>query len=130
MKGTGKTIFTILIEQFLARYKCAFLDLAKLRAAAWYLRAVQILRFLVLAAIGLGVCLLLLVTGFVFLHVALLLVVDWTAAQKALFLLIAGLVYLLVPLGIILYAVSHKLWMEKTGAEDVVDQVIRDTRHR
>jgi|WetSurMetagenome_2_1015567.scaffolds.fasta_scaffold19553_3 hypothetical protein len=80
-------------------------------AAAVYVAGVRKTRQAFLALLGMALSLLLALSGFVLVHVALFTWLPWSLPAKALVLLFLGLVYLGGGLAVILRLSSDRTWM-------------------
>ncbi len=123
MSSSSKSVLTFFLLRTIDRYRRTLMQLVRIRGTMAYVEVVQVVRRISMILVVATACVGLLAVGFVFLHVALLMAVDWTVKQKALFLLIAGLVYMGVPLAALRYYLSEKYWMEVTNAETLIDCV-------
>jgi hypothetical protein len=81
-------------------------------AAAVYVAGVRKARQAVIALLGLAISLLLALSGFVFIHVALFAWLPWSLPVKALVLLILGMLYLGGGLAVVLGLSSDRTWMK------------------
>jgi hypothetical protein len=105
------------------------LRFVKLELASLYVEAVDRSRRLFILAL-LGVLVLLLcLSGFTLIHVALFYYLPWSIQDKAILLLVLGLVYFWVPLILIILAASRKAWMKASGATEFCDKALKD-HHR
>jgi len=107
------------------RYEQNAMDLVKIEAVSYYVKSLGKARKAVIGYIAFSCLMLLLVSGFVLFHVALLFLLPWTMGTKAALLLILGGIYFLVALGIILFATSQRTWMKYSKAKEMVDHVTR-----
>lgn len=67
--------------------------------------------------------LLLLISGFLLLHIALFLYLPWDITDKALLIFILGLAYTTVPIFVIGYYRSRGHWLKISGAKSVLDNL-------
>lgn len=123
MSKGSKSILTILFLRAVNEYRRLVIQIVKIHGAQAYLRAVNTLRATVIGLVLLGIGLGVLFTGFIFLHVALLVYVDWSPAGIALFLAIAGIVYMGIAVYALCRALSSKQWVRLSRADEVVDKV-------
>jgi hypothetical protein len=80
-------------------------------AAAVYVAGVMNARQAFVALLGLALSLLLALSGFVLIHVALFAWLPWSLPVKALILLVLGMVYLGGGLAVVLGLSSDRTWM-------------------
>jgi len=95
-------------------YRRLSLDLVKIRAAIWYLKGVQAARRAFIGVVALGLCLGLVLAGFVLVHVGLFLLLPHPA--NAIVLLALGAIYLVGALLALRWACSEKTWLKFSNA--------------
>jgi hypothetical protein len=100
-----------IISALFGRWIDRVLDILQTEAAAVYVAGVRKARQAFIALLGLALCLLLALSGFVLIHVALFAWLPWSLPVKALVLLILGLVYLGIGLAVVLGLSSDRTWM-------------------
>ena len=88
------------------------LDILQTEAAAVYVAGVRKARQAFIALLGLALFLLLALSGFVLIHVALFAWLPWSLPAKALILLILGVVYLSGGVAVVLGLSSDRTWMK------------------
>lgn len=98
----------------------------KTEAAAVYVAGVGKARKAFIALLGLAFSLLLALAGFVFIHIALFVLLSWSLPVKALVLLILGLVYLGAGIAVVGELSSDRAWMKFTK----IDRIIAGLPHR
>jgi hypothetical protein len=86
-------------------------DILHIEAAAVYVAGVRKARQAFIALLGLAVFLLLALSGFVLIHVALFAWLPWSLPAKALVLLVLGMIYLGGGLAVVLGISSDRAWM-------------------
>ena len=84
----------------------------QIEAAAVYVAGVRKARQAFIALLGLALVLLLSLSGFVLIHVALFAWLPWSLPAKALVLLILGMVYLGGGIAVIIELSSDRTWMK------------------
>ena len=97
------------------------IQLLKIEAAKSYLHAVRLAR---LSALGLMRMLLvigLIGVGVVLLHVGLFILLPWTVEAKAILGMGLGLAYVTIGVVVLRAAMDEKTWMEKSGADEMVE---------
>jgi hypothetical protein len=104
----------------LQQYKKTTLDLAKIEIAAYYVRAIKIIRQEVMISILIifGVIIFANVLGVV--QMAILLYAPWGVPLKITAALVFAVTCSLVPLAVVLRFFSEKRWMEITKADEIV----------
>jgi len=96
------------------------LDNLKLRAAAAYVAGVRKTRQGFVALLGSLLLLLLMMSGFLLIHVALFMWLPWSVPAKALSLLVLGAIYLGGGLAVVLYISSDRTWMKFTKVNRIL----------
>jgi hypothetical protein len=89
-------------------------------AAAVYVAGVRKARRAFVALLGLALSLLLALSGFVLIHVALFAWLPWSLPAKALVLLVLGVVYLGGGLAVVLGLSSDQTWMRFTKVDSII----------
>jgi len=95
-------------------------DILQIEAAAVYVAGVRKARQAFIALLGLALFLLLTLSGFVLIHVALFAWLPWSLPAKALVLLILGVVYLGGGLAVVLGLSSDRTWMRFTKVDRIL----------
>ncbi len=101
-------IISALFRRWLGRVQ----DILQIEAAAVYVAGVRKARQAFIALLGLALFLLLALSGFVLIHVALFAWLPWSLPVKALILLVLGVVYLGGGLAVVLRLSSDRTWMK------------------
>lgn len=120
-----KSLFAVMFWQIINQYKRIVVEMGKVQGARAYVQVVSGLHRTAVLMIWSVICIGLVMTGFVFLHIALILVCDWTNPQIALFLLICGIVYCGGATGVLIYFMSGKRWSRSFKVDDVVRKATR-----
>jgi hypothetical protein len=113
-------------ELFLRLLKIYFEDavcLVKIRAASCYVKAVAAARSIFISHIILKCYLLLMLAGFVLMHVGLFIALPCSTQLKGIILLVLGAVYFIISLVYVLKMCSQKFWMEYSKASELVEKV-------
>jgi hypothetical protein len=92
----------------------------KIETAAVYVAGVRKARQAFVALLGLALFLLLALSGFVLIHVALFAWLPWSLPVKALVLLVLGMVYLGSGIGVVLWLSSDRTWMKFTKVDRIL----------
>ena len=100
-------ILSALFRRWIGRVQ----DILQIEAAAVYVAGVRKVRQAFIALLGLGLSLLLALSGFVLIHVAVFAWLPWSLPAKALTLLVLGMVYLGGGLVVVLGLSSDRAWM-------------------
>jgi hypothetical protein len=106
------------------------LDRLRIEAAIRYVDGVKKARQGFIALLGTFLLALLMMSGFLLIHVALFVWLPWSVPVKALILLILGVVYLGIGLAFVLKITSNRAWMEFTGVDEVLDRSLFPHRRR
>jgi hypothetical protein len=109
-----------IISGLFDRWMGRVLESLRTEAAAVYVAGVRKAHQAFLALLGLALSLLLALSGFVLIHVALFAWLPWSLPAKALVLLVLGMVYLGVGLAVILGLSSDRIWMRFTKVDRIV----------
>ena len=107
-------------------YQQKSLDIAKIEAAALYLRTVKIVRRQLLALSGLVLCIVALAVALVAFPIALVLLLPASVALKCVLLLLLASVDIGVPLYFFCRFFSESRWMEFTKSDEVISQVVQN----
>jgi hypothetical protein len=108
------------LSAFCGRLVDAALTIVKAEAAAAYVSCVVKVRRAFIALLSLAMCLLLALSGFVLVHVALFAWLPWSVGVKAPLLLILGAVYLGCGLAMVLRVSSDRAWMRFAKVDRIV----------
>jgi hypothetical protein len=115
-----------IISALFGRWIDRVLDSLKIEAAAVYVAGVRKARQAFIALLGLALSLLLALSGFVLIHVALFAWLPWNLPAKALVLLLLGVAYLSGGLAVVLGLSSDRTWMKFAK----VDRILAGLPHR
>jgi hypothetical protein len=111
-----------------AESKSASLDLIRIKTVTVYLKIVDNVRKSVLGGVMLLLALMLLVVGFVALHIGAFILIDMSIRTAGIVTLCLGAVYFLVPFIVILRLTSEKTWMEISKSSKLVNNVLSPRR--
>lgn len=109
-------ILSALFRRWIGRVQ----DILQIEAAAVYVAGVRKVRQAFIALLGLGLSLLLALSGFVLIHVAVFAWLPWSLPAKALTLLVLGMVYLGGGLAVVLELSSDRAWMRFTRVDRIL----------
>jgi hypothetical protein len=113
-----------ILRQLLQSEKERLIRLARIEAAAYYVKGVSALRFSAIALVGLGCCAALLFLGLLLAHAAVFLALPWEPFAKILLLGGLGLLYIVIALTAMRIATSERRWMRRTGASRMVRESV------
>ena len=100
-----------IISALFGRYINGVMDIVRTQAAAAYVAGVVKVRQALVALLSLAFFMLLALSGFVLIHVALFVWLPWSLPVKALILLVLGVVYVGGGLAVVLELSSERAWM-------------------
>jgi NADH:ubiquinone oxidoreductase subunit 3 (subunit A) len=123
MRTGYEKVIGSLLRSLIGRYRKDTVELVQIKAAALYIKAVAKARQSFIGGMLAILGLLLLLAGFVLIHLALLILLPWSMEIKAIGLLVLGGLYFLVPLIFILAACSERRWMRLSQASKIVRQL-------
>ncbi len=126
-----KSLFKGFLSSFAVRLltDCRNLSIQRLKAetAKSYLQGVQMARLASIGLMQMGLLISLIGLGALLFHVGLFVLLPCTVKAKALIGVCLGLVYVICG-GVALRAMTdEKLWMEKSGATKMLEDVIGET---
>ena len=109
-----------IISALIGRWIDGVLGMLKTEAAAVYVAGVRKTRRAFIALLGSFLLLLLMMSGFLLIHVALFMWLPWSLPVKALTLLILGVVYLGAGLAVVIYVNSERTWMRFAKVDRII----------
>jgi hypothetical protein len=109
-------IISALFRRWIGRVQ----DILQIEAASVYLAGIRKARQAFIALLGLALSLLLALSGFVLIHVAIFAWLPWSLPVKGLVLLALGMVYLGGGLGVVLELSSDRTWMRFTKVDRIL----------
>ncbi len=109
-----------IISALFGRWIDRALDCLQTEAAVVYVAGVRKARQAFIALLGLAFFLLLALSGFVFIHVAIFAWLPWSLPIKALILLVLGMVYLGCGLAVAIGLSSDRTWMKFTRVDRIL----------
>ncbi|MFA5866082.1 MAG: hypothetical protein WC975_15525 [Phycisphaerae bacterium] len=125
----GRTMWRlieILLLAVVQRYQRNAVDFVKIQATTYYVKAIGRIRRIVMRSIVFACLLLLLLAGFIMIHVGFFTFFNWSNRVKGGVLFILGVIYFVIALGTILYATSEGKWMKFSGASQMVENVMKE----
>lgn len=96
----------------------------KIKAVICYIRAIRFIRRICIGIFLLILSFVVMITGFIFLHVSFLYYFPLSKEVKALVIFSLGIFYFLVPLGVLLYFTSQRFWMKFSKANTLIRKVL------
>jgi hypothetical protein len=111
------TFLSGLISTLFGRWRDSVLGGVEMKAAALYATGVRKARGAFIALLLAILFLLLLMSGFLLIHVALFLWLPWSLKARALALLLLGVVYFIGGLAVVVSISSERAWMRYTGVD-------------
>lgn len=115
-----KSVFDLLLFAGIERVFTLMFDLVKVEFLTFYVRVIDRGRHVFITGILIILCLMAMLSGFLVLHVALFILLPWSEATKTLLLLVLGLIYFFVPMGLVSWLSSRRRWIEILGAEEQI----------
>ena len=108
------------------QYQEKTVQLAKIKAAEYYLQAMQHVRRHLLAVLGIVFCLLLVAVSLVVFPVALIALSTLSVNAKLFSICGLGLFYLIFSLIVISSLFSEKSWMKLAGSSEWIDNFVKN----
>ena len=108
------------------QYQEKTLELAKIKAAEYYLQAMRHVRVCLLAVVGILFCLLLMTVSLVVFPVALIAMSTLSAQAKFVSIGALGVVYLSISLVVVSSLFSEKRWMKLASSPEWVDNFVKN----
>lgn len=127
MKAQGMLYNLILciLADLLKHYKQTFIRFIKIKAVLYYIKAVRIIRLLYIGIFLLILSFIVMISGFIFLHVSFLYYFPLSKEVKALILFSLGILYFFVPVGVLIYFTSQRVWMKFSKANKLIQEVLK-----
>jgi hypothetical protein len=119
MRQSGRNLFVRVLKLY---FEDA-VGLIKIRAATYYVKAVGAARCVFIGSLILKCALLLMLAGFVIMHIAIFMFLPWSPQSKAVVLFILGGLYFLISLVYVLRICSQEFWMKHSKASKLVEEV-------
>jgi hypothetical protein len=118
LNGVLSAIATALLDS----YRHLSVQLLKIEAARYYLRAVRTARLSVIGLMGMGLVIALISVGALLFHAGLFVLLPWTVKAKAILGMFLGLAYAVIGGFALRAAVSERTWMEKSGGAKLLEE--------
>ena len=106
--------------------KQTFISFAKIKikAVIYYIKAIRFIRRICIGIFLLILSFVVMISGFIFLHVSFLYYFPLSKEVKALVIFSLGIFYFLIPLGVFLYFTSQRFWMKFSKANTLIQKVL------
>jgi len=106
--------------------KQTFISFAKIKikAVIYYIKAIRFIRRICIGIFLLILSFVVMISGFIFLHVSFLYYFPLSKEVKALVIFSLGIFYFLIPLGVLLYFTSQRFWMKFSKANTLIQKVL------
>ena len=106
--------------------KQTFISFAKIKikAVIYYIKAIRFIRRICIGIFLLILSFVVMICGFIFLHVAFLYYFPLSKEVKAFVIFSLGIFYFLLPLGVLLYFTSQRFWMKFSKANTLIQKVL------
>ena len=129
-------MFKHLIKGFLAVIAIKLLDncrrlsieLLKIEAAKCYLHGLRMARLSAIGLMLMGLVIGLICVGALLFHAGLFVLLPWTVETKAVVGMFLGLAYVAIGCVVLHAAMNEKTWMEKSGAADMLEEAIGQSK--
>ena len=121
VKGTA----ALLALPLLKLYKHTVVRLIKNEVLDYYVRTIKTTRKVFVAVVGFFLCLGLLISGFIMVHIGAFMYVSIYLAKTKLALLIfsaLGLVYIFVAMIVLFIACSEKTWLKASKYNEIIEK--------
>jgi len=105
-------------------YRRLSLQLIRIEAAKLYLHGVQMARLSALGLMWMGLVIGLICVGVLIFHTGLFILLPWSVAAKAVLGMVLGLAYVIGGSLALHTAMDEKTWMEKSGADKLLEEAI------
>ena len=123
IKCLFKGILSSIAVRLLADYRNLSVRLLKIEAAKSYLNGVRLARLSAIGLIRAGLMIGLVLLGALMFHVGLFILLPWTLKAKALLGVCLGLIYVVCGVVMLRAITDEKIWMEKSGATQMLADV-------
>lgn len=112
------------LTDLLKQYKQAFVSFTKIKAVLYYVEAIRVIRLLYIGIFLLLLSFIVMISGFIFLHVSFLYYFPLSKEVKASIIFSLGILYFLVPVGVLLYFTSQRFWMKFSKANILIQKIL------
>jgi hypothetical protein len=128
LKNLIKGILAGIAVKFLDNYRHLSIQLLRIEAAKACLHGVRMARLSAIGLMLMGLTIGLICVGVVLFHVGLFILLPWTVEAKALLGMFLGVAYVVIGGFALRAAMDEKTWMEKSGAAEMLEEAIGQSR--
>ena len=128
-KDLFKGILSAIAIKLLENYRHLSVQLLKIESAKSYLHCVQMARLLASGSMWRGLFIALIGMGALLFHAGLFILLPWSLESKAVLCLFLGAVYVVIGTVLLRSALDEKTWMEKSGASDMLEEAIGQSKN-
>lgn len=128
LSRTSLRLMEVLLFAVVRRYQQNAMSFVKIQATTYYVKAISKARMAVVGTIAFFGVMLMLLGGFLIMHIGFFTFFNWSNRAKGAVLFILGLIYFGIALGAVLYATRQRSWMKYSGASQMVQNVTRESR--
>ncbi len=118
-----KFLFELLLVGGFKKVLDLIIHVIKSHCLVMYIEVIERFRGFFIRGLVAFVSIMLMITGFLIIHVAIFLYLPWEIETKALILLILGMVYFIVPLSLVFWLYSKAQWMKISGVEEMIENL-------
>ena len=127
-KDLLKGILSAIAIKMLDNYRHLTIQLLKIEAAKSYLHGVKMARLSALGLMGMGLMMSLICVGVVLFHVGIFVLLPWSVEAKAVLGIVLGLVYVAIGVFVLRAAMDERAWIKKSGAAEMMDDAIGESK--
>ncbi len=125
---TQKVFYNLILSiltDIVKQYKQTSISFAKIKVVFYYIKAIRFIRLISIGIFLLILSFVVMICGFIFLHVSFLYYFPLSKEAKALIIFSLGIFYFLIPVGALLYFTSQRFWMKFSKANKLIQKVLR-----
>jgi len=104
------------------------IQVLKIESAKCYLHGVQMARLSAIGLMRMGLVIGLIGVGSLLFHAGLFILLPWTVETKAVLGMFLGLAYVAIGCVVLHAAMNEKTWMEKSGAAEMLEEAIGQSK--
>ena len=121
--GRFKNLLYDLTIGLVKNYQEKTIQLAKLEAASFYVKAIQLIRRQCVALCGIFFCLAVAAVGLVVLPAVIILVLPVTTGLKVALLALLSVIEIVIPLVLLSHCLSEDKWLEFTKSKELLEEL-------
>ena len=129
LKYLVKGMLSAIAIKLLDNYRRLSIQLLKIEAAKAYLHGVKMARLSAIGLMRMGLMIGLICVGVLLLHAGLFILLPWSMEAKAVLGILLGLVYVVIGCVVLRAAMDERTWMEKSGAAEMLEGAIGQSRN-